>query len=94
MDLQDRLNGVETCGHNKKRCNSRSVSGIDRGRGRFSGAVRWLYDMADGKSFRSDDLNESLLLPRSLHDWLPEAHLARFLVNVLNALDLAAIYAT
>jgi len=50
--------------------------------------------MADGKSFRSDDLNESLLLPRSLHDWLPEAHLARFLVNVLNALDLAAIYAT
>src|ERR1035437_4095088 len=25
-----------------------------------------------GKSFRSDDLNQSLLLPPSLHDWLPE----------------------
>jgi len=47
-----------------------------------------------GKSFRSDDLNQSLLLPPSLHDWLPEAHLARFLVDVVNALDLAAIYAS
>jgi len=32
-----------------------------------------------GKSFRSDDLNQALLLPPSLHDWLPEDHLARFL---------------
>jgi hypothetical protein len=34
-----------------------------------------------------------LLLPPSLHDWLPENHLARFLVDVVNALDLEAIYA-
>jgi transposase len=47
-----------------------------------------------GKSFRSDDLNQSLLLPPSLHDWLPENHLARFLVDVVNALDLDAIYAS
>ena len=47
-----------------------------------------------GKSFRSDDLNQLLLLPPSLHDWLPENHLARFLVDVVNALDLSAIYAS
>jgi transposase len=46
------------------------------------------------KSFRTDDLNQSLLLPPSLHDWLPENHLARFLVDVVNALDLEAIYAS
>jgi len=47
-----------------------------------------------GKSFRSDDLNQLLLLPPSLHDWLPERHLARFLVDVVAALDLSAIYAS
>jgi transposase len=55
-------------------------------RGRFAGVVRWLYDMAYGEEFRADDLNQSLLLPPSLYDWLPEAHLARFLVDVVNAL--------
>jgi transposase len=47
-----------------------------------------------GKSFRADDLNQSLLFPPSLHDWLPDNHLARFLADVLNALDLEAIYAS
>ena len=47
-----------------------------------------------GKSFRSDDLNQSLLLPPSLHDWLPEDHLARFLVDVVETLDLSAIHAS
>ena len=47
-----------------------------------------------GKSFRSDDLNQSLLLPPSLHDWLPENHLARFLVDVVETVDLSAIYAS
>jgi transposase len=45
-----------------------------------------------GKSFRADDLNQSLLFPPSLHDWLPDNHLARFLADVVNALDLDAIY--
>ena len=47
-----------------------------------------------GKSFLPDDVNQSLLFPPSLHDWLPEGHLARFLVDVVNALDLGAIYAS
>ncbi len=46
------------------------------------------------KSFRADDLNQLLLLPPSLHDWLPERHLARFLVDVVAPLDLSAIYAS
>jgi transposase len=45
-----------------------------------------------GKSFRADDLNQSLLFPPSLHDWLPDNHLSRFLADVVNALDLGAIY--
>ena len=47
-----------------------------------------------GKSFRADDLNQSLLFPPSLHDWLPDNHLARFVADVVNALDLEAIYAS
>jgi len=44
------------------------------------------------KSFLSDDLNQSLLLPPSLHDWPPEKHLARFLVDVVETLDLSAVH--
>jgi len=47
-----------------------------------------------GKSFRADDLNQSLLFPPSLHDWLPDHHLARFLADVVSALDLDAIYSS
>jgi transposase len=47
-----------------------------------------------GKSFRADELNQSLLFPPSLHDWLPDNHLARFLADVVNALDLEAIYSS
>ena len=46
------------------------------------------------KSFRSDDLNQALLLSPSLHDWLPEKHLARFLVDVVEMLDLSGIFAS
>ena len=46
------------------------------------------------KSFLPDGVNQSLLFPPSLHDWLPEGHLARFLVDVVAALDLSAIYAS
>jgi transposase len=45
-----------------------------------------------GKSFRSDDLDQGLLLPPSLHDWLPENHLAHFVAEVVKQLDLRAIY--
>jgi transposase len=45
------------------------------------------------KQFRNCDLNQAYLLPPSLQDWLPEGHLARFVADVVEALDLAAIYA-
>jgi transposase len=47
-----------------------------------------------GKSFRSDDLDQALLLPPSLHDWLPENHLAHFVAEVVKQLELGAIYAS
>jgi transposase len=45
------------------------------------------------KTFRDCDLNQAYLLPPSLQDWLPEGHLARFVAEVVEALDLSAIYA-
>ena len=44
------------------------------------------------KCFLSDDLDQSLLMPPSLHDWLPENHLARFVVDLVETLDLSAFY--
>ena len=45
-----------------------------------------------GKRFRTDHLNQGLLMPPSLHDWLPETHLARFMADVTEELDLGTIY--
>ena len=45
-----------------------------------------------GQNFLPDTVNQTLLFPPSLHDWLPEGHLARFLLDVVSALDLSAIY--
>jgi transposase len=47
-----------------------------------------------GQNFLPDTVNQTLLFPPSLHDWLPDGHLARFLVDVVSALDLDAIYAS
>lgn len=44
------------------------------------------------KRFRVCDLDQQYLLPPSLQDWLPENHLARFIAEVTNELDLSAIY--
>ena len=45
------------------------------------------------KTFRHYDPTQSLLLPPSLDDWLPEDHTARFIGEVVdNQLDLSAIY--
>ena len=46
-----------------------------------------------GKRFRVCDLNQPFLLPPSLQDWLPEGHLARFLADLSEELDLSSIYA-
>jgi transposase len=45
-----------------------------------------------GQNFFPDTVNQTLLFPPSLHDWLPETHLSRFLVDVVSELDLSAIY--
>jgi len=45
------------------------------------------------KRFRDCTLEQPFLLPPSLQDWLPENHLARFVADVSNELDLSAIYA-
>ena len=45
------------------------------------------------KQFRNCDLNQAYFLPPSLQDWLPEGHLARFVADVVETLDLSAIYA-
>ena len=47
-----------------------------------------------GQNFLSDTVNQILLFPPSLHDWLPEGHLARFVVDVVSALDLNAVSAS
>lgn len=47
-----------------------------------------------GQNFFPDRVNQTLLFPPSLHDWLPDGHLARFVVDVVSALDLEAIYAS
>ena len=44
------------------------------------------------KQFRDCNLNQLLLLPASLQDWLPEGHLARFVAEVVGTLDLSSIY--
>jgi len=45
------------------------------------------------KRFRSCSLEQPFLLPPSLQDWLPESHLARFVADIVNELDLSEIYA-
>jgi len=43
------------------------------------------------KRFRTCSLDQPLLLAPSLQDWLPEGHLARFIAQVVGALDLSGI---
>jgi len=45
------------------------------------------------KTFRSYTLNQRLLLPPDLREGLPEGHLALFVSDVVDALDLSAIFA-
>jgi transposase len=43
--------------------------------------------------FRVCTLDQPLLLSPSLQEWLPEGHLARFIADVTEQLDLSAMYA-
>jgi transposase len=44
-----------------------------------------------GKTFRAYDLDQRLLLPPDMRQWVPEGHLALFLLDVVNQLDLTEI---
>ena len=46
------------------------------------------------KTFRPYEPDQMLLMPPSLADWVPEDHLARFVRDVVDTLDLTAIEAT
>ncbi len=43
------------------------------------------------KTFRPFDRDQMLLMPPSLQDWVPEGHLAHFVAEVVDSLDLSAI---
>jgi len=45
------------------------------------------------KGYRPYLPEQDLLLPPSLRDWLPEGHLAYFVADVVDQLDLSAIHA-
>jgi len=44
-----------------------------------------------GKKYRFYDPKQSLIMPPNLNDWLPENHLARFISDVVDRLDLSSI---
>jgi transposase len=44
------------------------------------------------KRFRTCSLDQPFLMPPALQDWLPEGHLARFIADVADILDLSEIY--
>src|SRR5918992_339486 len=44
-------------------------------------------------NFLECDRDQVLLLPPSLRDWLPEGHLAWFVIDAVDRLDLTAFYA-
>ena len=48
------------------------------------------YGFLMSKRFRACSPDQAFLLPPSLQDWLPEAHLAPFIADVANELDVSA----
>jgi transposase len=46
------------------------------------------------QNFLTCDRNQELLLPPSLREWLPEGHLAWFVIDAVAAFDLSEFYAT
>ncbi len=45
------------------------------------------------REFRPYEPDQGLLLPPSLRDWLPEGHLAFFISDAIDAMDLSAFEA-
>jgi len=48
-------------------------------------------DKEMSKTFREYDIGQLLLLPQDMREWLPESHLALFISDVVDDLDLSAI---
>src|SRR5213594_3792825 len=46
------------------------------------------------KCFLDDEIDQSLMMPPSLHEWLPEDHLARFVADLVPNLELSEFYAS
>ena len=46
------------------------------------------------QNFLACDREQELLLPPSLREWLPEGHLAWFVIDAVAAMDLAAFVAS
>ena len=44
------------------------------------------------KKFKSCDRKQLFLLPPSVMNWLPQGHLAYFIIDVVEQLDLSDIY--
>jgi transposase len=61
-------------------------------KGRSVRAVQWNSGMA--QSFIDCDREQAFLMPPSLRDWLPDDHLAWFVIETVEQLDLAAFYAS
>ena len=45
-----------------------------------------------GKTYRRFEPDQTLLLPPSLEEWVPQDHLVRYLAEAVDQLDLSAIY--
>ncbi len=58
---------------------------------KLSGRSRSVDNAAMAKTFRPYDPDQLLLMPPALADWVPEDHLARFVSDVVDTLDLTAI---
>jgi len=56
-----------------------------------AGAVDSVLICFIGQNFYPDSIDQTLMFPPSLQDWLPDGHLARFLIDVVSALNLSAI---
>jgi len=58
---------------------------------RTSGGLSGVDNAAMAKTFRPYDPDQLLLMPPALADWVPEDHLARFVSDVVDTLDLTAM---
>jgi hypothetical protein len=56
----------------------------------YSGCRSCVHNVAMAKTFRPYEPDQLLLLSPSLADWVPEDHLARFVSDVVDLLDLPA----